>query len=326
MRAIGIACLALIFSASTFAVAPPNPSLEDLPDMDHWMVVDIGDISGSGWVVRGSGDATDGDAFARIGFHGNTSNYGVAWGPGLQSANFFAGAGEEISLDYRLWMGGGYCWIYNPASGDVGLGRAWLMEAGTDLPVGLFFDESACEFEPMWVSASVIVPATGMYYILLQVGSEDATGGTVVGAELDVDNVEGNLPPDCSMAYADPASLWPPNHKFHYISVLGVTDPDGDGFTIAIDSIFQDEPINSANDGDTCPDGFGVGTDTVAVRAERIGGEYGYDGNGRFYWIEFTATDDFGATCDGTVWVSVPHDRRTPAVNNGDLFDSTSCP
>ncbi|MBT8064871.1 MAG: hypothetical protein KJN94_07610 [Gammaproteobacteria bacterium] len=325
MRAIAIACLALLFSASAFAVAPANPSLEDVPDLDAWSVVDIGDISGSGWVLRGL-DATHGDAFARIGFFGNTCNYCAAWGPGLQSSNFFAGAGEEITLDYRLWMGGGYCWIYNPASGDVGLGRAWLMEAGTDTPVELFFDESACEFEPMWQTASVIVPATGMYYILLQVGSEDATGGTVIGAELDVDNVLGNLPPDCSMAYADPGMLWPPNHKYFDVSILGVTDPDGDAFTLVVDSIFQDEPTNSDDDGDTCPDGMGVGTDTAAVRAERIGGEFGFEGNGRFYWIEFTATDDYGATCTETVKVSVPHDKKTPAVDNGDLFDSTTCP
>ena len=135
-----------------------------------------------------------------------------------------------------------------------------------------------------------------------------------------------NSPPDCSGATATPDNLWPPNHKFHDITVTGVTDPDGDDVVIEVTSIKQDEPINGLDDGDTCPDATGVGTDIASVRAERVGGEFGSEGDGRFYWIYFTATDAFGATCSNTVKVSVPHDKQTPAVDAGPLFDSTSCP
>jgi hypothetical protein len=33
-------------------------------------------------------------------------------------------------------------------------------------------------------------------------------------------------------AYADPNTVWPPNKKMIGISILGVTDPDGDDITI----------------------------------------------------------------------------------------------
>ncbi len=327
MRSIGITILALLFSMSAFAIAPTNPSLEDLPDLDGWTELpNFGDISGAGYVVRGE-DATDGDAFGRLSFFGHTGSFGMAWGPALQSPTFIAGTGEEISLDYRASPGGGHCSVGDPSSGDTGLGIALLMDAATDLPVATFFDVEVCGDPPVWEPSSVFVPVLGEYYILLQVGSIDETGGNVVGAQLDVDNiVSSNLPPDCSEAFANPAMLWPPNHKFFDIAVLGVTDPDGDEFEIVIDTIFQDEPTNSSDDGDTCPDGAGIGTDTASVRAERVGGELGFEGDGRFYWIDFTATDVFGASCSDTVKVSVPHDKQTPAADDGPLFNSSICP
>ena len=105
-----------------------------------------------------------------------------------------------------------------------------------------------------------------------------------------------------------------------------MTDPDGDAFTLVVDAIFQNEPVNSGEDGDTCPDTWGVGSDGASVIAERVGGELGFEGNGRVYWIYFTATDTYGATCNDVVKVTVPHDKITTVFDNGPLFDSTSCP
>jgi hypothetical protein len=105
--------------------------------------------------------------------------------------------------------------------------------------------------------------------------------------------------------------------------VLGVTDPDGDMFTITIDALSQDEPVNGTGDGNTSPDGDGVGTPMALVRAERDGG-----GNGRYYHIYFTAADDFGNSCTGEVQVSVPKNqgKKGAAVDDGPLFDSTMTP
>ena len=126
-----------------------------------------------------------------------------------------------------------------------------------------------------------------------------------------------NQPPDCSTAA--PQSIWPPNHKLRVINVQGVSDPDGDPLTYTINSIHQDEPTKSKEKGDKSPDGFGVGTDTANLRAERFGSS-----DGRVYDIGFTADDGQGESCTGTFTVQVPHDQRgTDAINSGTTFDST---
>lgn len=132
-----------------------------------------------------------------------------------------------------------------------------------------------------------------------------------------------NEPPDCT-AVAAPDLLWPPNHKFVEVSVVGVTDPDGDPVTITIDSIFQDEPVNGTSDGNTSPDGQGVGTVTAEVRAERAG-DPNVPGDGRVYHIGFSAEDGNGGACSGEVLVGVPHDQGNGSVpvDGGPLYDST---
>jgi PKD repeat protein len=80
-----------------------------------------------------------------------------------------------------------------------------------------------------------------------------------------------NVPPDCSNAGPSQDLLWPPNHKFVSITVEGVTDVEGDTISINIDSIRQDEPVDSNGDGKFTPDGKGVGSDTAELRAERSG-------------------------------------------------------
>jgi hypothetical protein len=158
--------------------------------------------------------------------------------------------------------------------------------------------------------------------------SIDAVGDGAVLASQDVTvDVPCNDPPVCDDAAADLGELWPPNHKLQEVSVTGVTDPDGDPVTITITSIFQDEPLNSPSDGNTCPDGTGVGTDTARVRAERSGNKK-VPGDGRVYHVGFDADDGQGGACVGAVAVCVPHDQRPGhvCVDQGPLFDSTSCP
>ncbi len=132
-----------------------------------------------------------------------------------------------------------------------------------------------------------------------------------------------NLPPVCGDAQASPNVLWPPNHKIVGVSILGVTDPDGDPVTVQINQILQDEPTNGTGDGDTCPDGQGIGAAVAGLRAERSG-----NGNGRVYTILFTATDGRGGSCPGRVQVCVPHDqgKGSSCVDDGPSFDSTKCP
>jgi WD40 repeat protein len=129
-----------------------------------------------------------------------------------------------------------------------------------------------------------------------------------------------NQAPDCTPAVPSQTSLWPPNHGFSAISVLGVSDPNGDPFTIVIDSIFQDEAVDAPDSGHTAPDGHIVGA-TAEVRRERV-----ESGNGRVYHITFTASDDQDASCTGTVQIGIPVGKQDTAVDDGPLFDSTVVP
>jgi len=108
------------------------------------------------------------------------------------------------------------------------------------------------------------------------------------------------------------------NKKMIDISILGVTDADNDPITITIDGITQDEPTSSLKGKDQFPDGVGIGTDTAQVRAQRDNA-----GDGRVYEISFTADDGNGGSCSSSVNVSVPLNKKTPAVDSGQSFDST---
>ncbi len=127
-----------------------------------------------------------------------------------------------------------------------------------------------------------------------------------------------NQPPVCTSAAASQSILWPPNHKLVPITITGVTDPDNDPVTIVITGITQDEPTEGLGDGDTAPDGFGVGTAEARLRAERSG-----LGNGRVYAISFRAEDGKGGSCTGVVRVGVPHDKKDTPVDDGQIYDST---
>lgn len=158
----------------------------------------------------------------------------------------------------------------------------------------------------------------------IQASFTDQTGTVIYSQMASKDWVlPPNVPPDCSDAAPSVTTIWPPNNKFVPIQVLGVTDPDGDPVSIVIDSIWQDEPVDTFGDGRFVPDGQGVGTATAEVRAERSGTAK-VPGDGRVYHIGFTASDGQGGTCSGEVLVGVPHDLRgEPPVDGGALYDST---
>jgi uncharacterized repeat protein (TIGR01451 family) len=150
------------------------------------------------------------------------------------------------------------------------------------------------------------------------VHNTDNLGSMEASTSADVDIL--NIPPVCSAAGPSVDTLWPPQHQFVPVEVLGVTDANGDAITITIDSIFQDEPVDGEGDGSTSPDGHGIGSSTAGVRAERDG-----RGNGRYYHIFFTADDGFGGACSGEVLVGVPLSQGSKGapVDDGALFDAT---
>jgi len=152
---------------------------------------------------------------------------------------------------------------------------------------------------------------------LLAVRARDRGVISYLDVEVRAD-VPENHPPVCDRAAANPAFVWPPNHKMVPVAVLGVTDPDGDAVAVTVTSITQDEPVNGLGDGDTGPDAV-IETGRAQLRAERDGGL-----NGRVYEIHFTADDGRLGQCSGTVRVCVPHDQhQASCTDDGQTYDST---
>jgi hypothetical protein len=123
-----------------------------------------------------------------------------------------------------------------------------------------------------------------------------------------------NHPPDCSAATPSPSKLEPANGQFVPVSIHGITDPEGDSFTIAMISIFQDEWFTHSG----MADATGLGTATANLRASRLNG-----GNGRVYHLTFTATDARGDACTATVKVCVPATQGGNCIDGGPRVEST---
>ncbi len=153
------------------------------------------------------------------------------------------------------------------------------------------------------------------------------TDNDPVNPKSDVDTVDihvlnANDPPSCDLAVANPDKLWPPNHKMVQVEIDGVMDSDAEygDVTLEITGVTQDEPVNGLGDGDSSPDAVvqvSAPSDSVLIRSERSGNE-----NGRVYQVNFTADDGF-ESCTGSVNVSVPHSRKSTAVDDGQTVDST---
>jgi hypothetical protein len=175
-------------------------------------------------------------------------------------------------------------------------------------------NEASCDPTP---DTNETLKAATTYY--WQVAAKNCCGGQTEGNIWSF-TTAGN-PPDCSGAFASVSKIWPPNHKWVNVEILGVVDPDGDPVNITITGIRQDEPVIGQGSGNTVPDGDGIDTSVARVRAERSG-----LGNGRVYEIFFDADDGKGGVCSGSVNVCVPHDagKGRECTNDGPLYDSTA--
>jgi hypothetical protein len=133
-----------------------------------------------------------------------------------------------------------------------------------------------------------------------------------------------NKPPDTSKAAPTISCIWPPNHEFVNVGIIGVTDPDGDPVTITVTGITSDEPtatIKGAGGIKHAPDAMGLGTNIAQLRAERSG-----TSNGRIYQISFVADDGKGGITAGSVLVGVPKSvakKGCNAIDDGQKYDAT---
>jgi len=120
------------------------------------------------------------------------------------------------------------------------------------------------------------------------------------------------------------ASLWPPNHSSHTVSLsdcieAAVDQCDGTAVTTRIVGVTSDEPAGHGKKGDDiliADDGA-----SVQLRAARDG-----SGDGRVYTIFATAADDDGNATQVTCQVQVPHDQSGgPAVDSGAAYCIGTC-
>ncbi len=204
------------------------------------------------------------------------------------------------------------------ADGGDSLSFRWTQTAGAPAVLS----------DPTAVAPTFTAPGVGW-------GGDDLTFSLVVTDDDPVDPLSSlpdevsvhvanvNDPPSCELAVADPGSLWPPTHKMIPVAVAGVVDPDGGTtpVTVQITGVTQDEPVDGLGDGDSSPDAVvqaSAPEGSVLVRAERAG-----SGNGRVYLVGFIASDGLDS-CQGSVAVAVPQSRQATAVDDGQLYDSTS--
>jgi REJ domain len=165
---------------------------------------------------------------------------------------------------------------------------------------------------PTFTAPSVGVGGTTFTFRLVMSDGQANSAADTVNIHVQ----DTNDPPVCTLAQPSVASLWPPNHTMVPVSITGITDPNDQAITITFTAVTQDEPVNGLGDGDTSPDAADSGNQ-ILLRAERAG-----TGNGRVYVVHFTATDDQGGSCSGTVKVAVPHSKKDPAGEGPQLYNS----
>jgi hypothetical protein len=117
--------------------------------------------------------------------------------------------------------------------------------------------------------------------------------------------------------------LWPPNHKYHEISLADCIGEVNDncfdvqvahfGGHTRLAHVTSDELEEELGDGNTCADSIVILADNkFQVRAERSGNH-----DGRVYTAKYELTDVFGHVSEHTCTIVVPHSPGQPAVDNG---------
>ncbi|MBI5050383.1 MAG: DUF3344 domain-containing protein [Nitrospirae bacterium] len=258
-------------------------------------------------------------------FEGNDSNTvndydALGWNVTLSGINYSSG-----TASINLHVGDGQLWedaplILNTLTLDPGpqIFDGISVPPGDDNEMGLWDIKSFDVTSYLSPGLNTLVLTTGDYgdCLSLVVAAIDLPAGAAPGNQ--------NQPPDVSEAAPTISCIWPPNHKFVDVGIVGVTDPDGDPVIITITTITSDEPtatIKGAGGITHAPDAMGVGTSTANLRAERSG-----LGNGRVYEISFIANDGKGGKSKGKVQVRVPHDIRMKtcnAIDDGQIYDAT---
>jgi hypothetical protein len=148
----------------------------------------------------------------------------------------------------------------------------------------------------------VVTLGAGVHNILLVVNNGQGGLATDV-VQITVTVPADTTPPVISSVTADPATLWPPNHKYHLVTVsVSASDNVDPAPVCKIISVTSSDPSDAFGKG--TPDFVITGPLTVNLRAERLG-----HGSGRIYTITVQCTDSSNNSSTATVTVTVSHDK-----------------
>jgi hypothetical protein len=143
--------------------------------------------------------------------------------------------------------------------------------------------------------------------------------------EIDI-TVEDDTPPEIIIG-TELLTLWPVNHKYEsiYLSEFDIEVIDGCDENVGFDdllitSVSSDEEENGKGDGNTIDDMVLVDCQEVKLRKERSG-----NGNGRVYSINISVTDNSGNTATSTCFVTVPHNKKKDAIDDGVAYSIEGC-
>lgn len=211
------------------------------------------------------------------------------------------------------------CVLADPTSGGVpgcGCGKHIWGTAGNDVYATANIEGEAHLLRRDQAGWSQIIPPTpvGSVHGVWGTGDGQVWFSTSVGRM--VRYQRPNSPPDVANAAASVARLWPPDGRLVPVNIDGIVDRDGDAVTIAIEGVYQDEDVVTFGDHAACPDAV-VNDGVVMLRAE-----HAESGDGRTYEIQYTATDQLGATSTGTAHVCAPHFISSPCHFDPAVFDS----
>lgn len=138
--------------------------------------------------------------------------------------------------------------------------------------------------------------------------------------------LDDRRPPEVEVG--SPVEVWPPNHKYRTVTpeMLLMSAEDACGRPIDVSgavvvSVSSDEPDDHNGDGRTTNDIYVDCSNTVRLRAERMGG-----GDGRVYTIVYRITASNGESTDVSGYVYVPHDQGGKTVgHSGGGFTAPGC-
>lgn len=176
---LGVTELGGFVSQDTSTYPGNTPSRDDVEPFDYYDPSMYGPGMERFYRVSNSteGGATEGThALQLLSRYLGTQSYGVVHGPAVASAPFEAAAGDTLYFDWRAFAGDDAAHVFG-----------YLVdEQGTQIEV----IDATTQTSTPWTTSTTTIPRGGTYKFVFVGGTYDASGGTLAGASLFIDNIK----------------------------------------------------------------------------------------------------------------------------------------